>query len=116
MLPIIMTVKLWKMKRKICMKNWVQFRIARPTDKFEEVISFYETGLGLKRIGEFHNHEGYDGVMFGLPDAEYHLEFTTHVNGSPCPAPTKDNLLVFYMPNKDEIEKNSESIKQYGLS
>ncbi|MEH7281737.1 VOC family protein, partial [Bacillus toyonensis] len=53
------------------MKNWVQFRIARPTDKFEEVISFYETGLGLKRIGEFHNHEGYDGVMFGLPGEEY---------------------------------------------
>ncbi|HDX9579569.1 TPA: VOC family protein [Bacillus pseudomycoides] len=87
------------------MKNWVQFRFARPTDKFEEVINFYETGLGLKRIGEFQNHEGYDGVMFGLPDEEYHLEFTRHVNGSPCPAPTKDNLLVFYMPNKDEIEK-----------
>lgn len=87
------------------MKYWVQFRFARPTDKFEEVINFYETGLGLKRIGEFENHEGYDGVMFGLPDEEYHLEFTRHVNGSPCPAPTKDNLLVFYMPNKDEIEK-----------
>ncbi|MDC2866334.1 VOC family protein [Bacillus sp. BP-3] len=87
------------------MKNWVQFRFARPTDKFEEVINFYETGLGLKRIGQFQNHEGYDGVMFGLPDEEYHLEFTRHVNGSPCPAPTKDNLLVFYMPNKDEIEK-----------
>ncbi|PFD92534.1 hypothetical protein COE15_27020 [Bacillus cereus] len=87
------------------MKNWVQFRFARPTDKFEEVINFYETGLGLKRIGEFENHEGYDGVMFGLPHEEYHLEFTRHVNGSPCPAPTKDNLLVFYMPNKDEIEK-----------
>ncbi|KZD34198.1 Glyoxylase family protein [Bacillus cereus] len=87
------------------MKNWVQFRFARPTDKFEEVIKFYETGLGLKRIGEFQNHEGYDGLMFGLPDEEYHLEFTRHVNGSPCPAPTKDNLLVFYMPNKDEIEK-----------
>lgn len=40
-------------KEEICMKNWVQFRIARPTDKFEEVISFYETGLGLKRIGNF---------------------------------------------------------------
>ncbi|MBO1582816.1 VOC family protein [Bacillus bingmayongensis] len=39
-------------------------------------VSLYEEGLGLKRIGEFHNHEGYDGVMFGLPDAEYHLEFT----------------------------------------
>ncbi|MEC2549833.1 VOC family protein, partial [Bacillus cereus] len=63
------------------MKNWVQFRIARPTDKLEEVISFYERGLGLIRIGEFHNHEGYEGVMFVLPDVEYHLEFTSHVNG-----------------------------------
>lgn len=74
------------------MKKWVQFRIARPTDKLEEVIKFYEEGLGLKRIGEFHNHEDYDGVMFGLPGVEYHLEFTRHINGSPCPAPTKDNL------------------------
>ena len=72
------------------MKNWVKFRIARPTDKFEEVTSFYEKGLGLKRIGEFYDHEGYDGVMFGLPDEEYHLEFTRHEDGSPCPAPTKD--------------------------
>ena len=66
------------------MKNWVQFRIARPTDKFEEVISFMKQ-IRFKTYREFHNHEGYDGVMFGLPDEEYHLEFTTHVNGSPCP-------------------------------
>ncbi|KEK23491.1 VOC family protein [Bacillus gaemokensis] len=96
------------------MKNWVQFRVARPTDKFEEVINFYETGLGLKRIGEFQNNEGYDGVMFGLPDVEYHLEFTRHVNGSPCPAPTKDNLLVFYMPDKDEIEKMTNRLNKIG--
>lgn len=31
-------------KEEICMKNWVQFRIARPTDKFEEVISFMRRG------------------------------------------------------------------------
>ncbi|MBJ8031961.1 VOC family protein [Bacillus pseudomycoides] len=96
------------------MKNWVQFRVARPTDKFEEVINFYEKGLGLKRIGEFQNHEGYDGVMFGLPDVEYHLEFTRHVNGSPCPAPTKDNLLVFYMPDKNEIEKITNRLNKIG--
>ncbi|PDY44706.1 VOC family protein [Bacillus pseudomycoides] len=96
------------------MKNWVQIRIARPTDKFEEVITFYEEGLCLKRIGEFHNHEGYDGVMFGLPDVEYHLEFTRHINGSPCPAPTKDNLLVFYMTNKAEIEKVTSRLHAMG--
>ncbi|MDM5154925.1 VOC family protein [Bacillus sp. DX1.1] len=96
------------------MKKWVQFRIARPTDKFEEVIKFYEEGLGLKRIGEFQNHEGYDGVMLGLPDVEYHLEFTKHINGSPCPAPTKDNLLVFYMPDKAEIEKMNNRLNAMG--
>ncbi|WP_214480584.1 VOC family protein [Bacillus sp. SM2101] len=85
------------------MKNCVQFRIARPTDNFEEVITFYEEGLGLTRIGSFQNHDGYDGVMFGLPGVEYHLEFTRHVDGSPCPAPTKDNLLVFYIPDINEI-------------
>lgn len=96
------------------MKNWVKFRIARPTNKFEEVIAFYEKGLGLKRIGEFYDHEGYDGVMFGLPDEEYHLEFTRHIDGSPCPAPTKDNLLVFYMSEDSEMKKMSKRLHTLG--
>ncbi|UYX50528.1 VOC family protein [Bacillus thuringiensis] len=94
--------------------KWVKFRIARPTDKFEEVIAFYGEGLGLKRIGEFYDHDGYDGVMFGLPDEEYHLEFTRHIDGSPCPAPTKDNLLVFYIREYNEIEKVSKRLHAMG--
>ena len=43
----------------------------------------------------FQRHAGYDGVMLGLPGSDYHLEFTSHVDGSPCPAPTRDNLLYF---------------------
>ncbi|COE36111.1 MULTISPECIES: VOC family protein [Bacillus] len=96
------------------MKNLVKFRIARPTNKFEEVIAFYEKGLGLKRIGEFYDHEGYDGVMFGLPYEEYHLEFTRHIDGSPCPAPTKDNLLVFYMSEDSEMKKVSKRLHALG--
>ncbi|GLV61788.1 hypothetical protein Bmyc01_04580 [Bacillus mycoides] len=96
------------------MMKWVKFRIARPTDKFEEVIAFYEEGLGLKRIGEFYDHDGYDGVMFGLPDEEYHLEFTRHIDGSPCTAPTKDNLLVFYIREYKEIEKVSKRLHAMG--
>ncbi|GGA67733.1 hypothetical protein GCM10008025_09480 [Ornithinibacillus halotolerans] len=91
-----------------------QVRIARPTDKFEEVIDFYENGLGLKRIGQFEGHRGYEGVIYGLPDVNYHLEFTRHIDGSPCPAPTKDNLLVFYIINKDEIVKVAERLHNMG--
>ena len=73
-----------------------QIRIARPTDQLKELIHFYCEGLGLNIIGSFNEHDGYDGVMLGMPDASVHLEFTQHANGSPCPAPTRDNLLVFY--------------------
>src|SRR5690606_23743282 len=90
----------------------VQVRIARLTDKYEEVIEFYEHGLGLKRLTDFTGHRGYTGVIYGLPDAQYHLEFTKQVDGSPCPAPTKDNLLVFYIPNQVEIENVKERLNQ----
>ncbi|GAB2829809.1 VOC family protein [Ferruginibacter profundus] len=73
-----------------------QFRIARPTDRLKEVVRFYHDALELPIIGSFENHAGYDGVMFGLPGVQYHLEFTQYKNPSPCPAPTKDNLLVLY--------------------
>lgn len=91
-----------------------QIRIARPTDKFEEVIDFYVEGLGLKEIGRFKGHRGYEGIIIGLPDVGYHLEFTRHEDGSPCPAPSKDNLLVFYITDKDEINTVAERLHRMG--
>ena len=83
----------------------VQVRVARPTDQLEKIVEFYRDGLGLSVIGSFEGHVGYSGVMLGLPGHDYHLEFTQHSEGSPCPAPTKDNLLVFYIPDQAAIEK-----------
>ena len=56
------------------MKAWnpdlpvVQFRVARPTNQPAKVKEFYTEGIGLREIGSFNNHEGYSGVMLGLPD------------------------------------------------
>jgi catechol 2,3-dioxygenase-like lactoylglutathione lyase family enzyme len=80
-----------------------EVRVARPTDRLDEVVRFYCGGLGLKQIGSFEGHAGYSGVMLGLPGRDYHLEFTHHEAGSPCPAPTGDNLLVFYIPDLEAI-------------
>ncbi len=82
----------------------VQVRIARPTDQLDKVKEFYMEGLGLEVVGHFENHQGYDGLMIGLPVKDYHLEFTQFVEGSPCPEPTHDNLLVFYIPDEKQIE------------
>ena len=80
----------------------------------EKIKEFYGEGLGLELIGSFEGHEGYDGVMYGLPDKKYHLEFTTHVDGSPCPAPTKDNLLVFYIPDQEKISVIMNRLNRLG--
>lgn len=93
--------------------NVAQIRIARPTDKLDEIKKFYGEGVGLTVVGSF-SHNGYTGVMFGLPDRDYHLEFITHENGSPCPAPTQDNLLVFYLPDHTNIREISSRLTSMG--
>lgn len=75
-----------------------QFRVARPTDRLEEVVRFYRDGLGLPVLGGFQGHAGYDGVMVGLPDARHHLEFTRRGGGPAVPPPTAEHLLVLYIP------------------
>lgn len=37
----------------------------------------YCRGLGLRVMGHFENHEGFDGVMLGFADSSYHFEFPT---------------------------------------
>jgi catechol 2,3-dioxygenase-like lactoylglutathione lyase family enzyme len=91
-----------------------QVRIARPTDKLEEVLRFYSEGLGLKIVGSFKEHEGYTGYMLGLPGTDCHLEFTQHAAGSPCPAPSRDNLLVFYIRDKESIDRIAARLSGLG--
>jgi catechol 2,3-dioxygenase-like lactoylglutathione lyase family enzyme len=82
-----------------------QVRVARPTDRLDAVVRFYRDGLGLPELFRFADHDGYDGVMLGLPGRSYHLEFTHHRDGSPCPAPSRDNLLVLYIPDADQLAR-----------
>lgn len=96
-------------------------RIARPTDQLDEVVRFYTQGLGLQILDRFENHQGFDGVMVGIPGEIYHFEFIHqqgHVVG--C-APTQDHLIVFYFPNRAEWDRaviqinsiGSESVSSY---
>ena len=88
-------------------------RIARPTDHFDEVIRFYRDGLGLRVLGAFQDHDGFDGVMLGVAGAPYHLEFTRKPGHFAGRAPTEDNLLVFYLPDN---EKWRAAIQRMGSS
>jgi len=55
----------------------MQVRLARHTERLEEIVRFYGEALGLPELGRFEDHEGYDGVFFALPGTDAHLEFTS---------------------------------------
>jgi hypothetical protein len=91
-------------------------RIARPTNDMAMILKFYRDGAGLDLLGEFHDHDGFDGVMLGHANAPYHLEFT-QLKGHVVPnAPSQDNLLVFYLPNAEEYRRSLQRMQAAGFS
>ena len=69
----------------------MQLRVARHTQRLDELVRFYRDGLGLAEIGGFRDHEGYDGVFLEVPGTGAHLELTAggaHVAPHRTPSPS----------------------------
>ena len=77
-------------------------RIARPVSDLERSVAMYLRGLKLQEVGRFENHDGFDGVMLGHPDLPFHFEFTHCRERQIVPTPTPEDLLVVYLPDRDE--------------
>jgi catechol 2,3-dioxygenase-like lactoylglutathione lyase family enzyme len=91
-----------------------KLRVARSTDNLEEVTKFYKNGLGFAELSRFEDHDGFDGVMLGLPAAPYHLEFTQAHGHRAGRAPTADHLLVFFLPDERQWKEAVARLKQSG--
>lgn len=79
------------------------FRVARHTDDLEKIKAFYVDILGLAFLGNFENHEGYDGIFIGNIDSDWHLEFTKSKEKAKHEF-DDDDLLVFYPKTKSEYD------------
>ncbi|AOM40592.1 VOC family protein [Xenorhabdus hominickii] len=90
-------------------------RIARPTDNLTIITNMYCKGLNFTILGEFKNHENFDGIMLGHPNHSWHLEFTHHHNTHVGKAPTQDNLLVFYIEDKFEWQEQIKKMQEAGF-
>jgi GNAT superfamily N-acetyltransferase/catechol 2,3-dioxygenase-like lactoylglutathione lyase family enzyme len=79
-----------------------QLRIARNTERLDEVVAFYRDGLGLTEISGFRDHDGNDGVFLEVPGTNTHLEFTTG-GGHGAPSPHPESLVVLYLGNAEAV-------------
>lgn len=90
-------------------------RVARPSDDLQALLRFYGDGLGLEVLDKFDGHDGFDGVMFGKVGAPYHFEFTRAHEHTAGRAPTEDNLIVFYIPDRSSWERAVQKMKDAGF-
>src|SRR5205814_4192015 len=81
----------------------MQLRVARHTERLDEVVRFYRDGIGLTEIGGFRDHDGYDGVFLAVPGTGAHLELTAG-GGHGAPAPDPESLLVLYLGDDEAVQ------------
>lgn len=92
-----------------------QLRIARPVTSLERAVAMYCSGLGFRELGRFENHDGFDGVMVGIPGLPYHFEFTYCRTHPVLPSPTPEDLAVLYVPDPAEWERACASMLAAGF-
>jgi catechol 2,3-dioxygenase-like lactoylglutathione lyase family enzyme len=89
----------------------MQLRVARQTDRLDDVVGFYRDRVGFREIGRFNDHDGYDGVFLEIPGTGAHLEFTTGGDhGAPEPHP--ESLLVLYFDTQTALDEVAGRIAQ----
>lgn len=90
----------------------MQIRIARPTRDLAAAVSFYEL-LDLPVLASFDDHDGYSGVIFGLPDSSRQLELVAHERLEPSPTP--EDQLVVYLGSAEAVSRLSDRIRAAGF-
>ncbi|HEY1515442.1 MAG TPA: VOC family protein [Solirubrobacteraceae bacterium] len=87
----------------------MQLRVARHTERLDELVRFYRDALGLREVGGFHEHDGYDGVFLEVPGTGAHLELTAGGDHG-APAPHPESLLVFYLGDEETVRAVSSRL------
>jgi catechol 2,3-dioxygenase-like lactoylglutathione lyase family enzyme len=80
-----------------------QIRIARPTGDLAAASAFYGDVLGFAVLASFEEHDGYSGVIFGLPDASRQLELVSHEGTLPSPT------------SEDQLENDAARLRAAGF-
>ncbi len=93
----------------------VHLRIARPVTDIQRSVEQYTAGLDMKRLGEFKDHNDFDGAMVGTEGLDYHLEFTASRDHPQIPATSAEDLLVFYMADRAAWDKACTSVCAAGF-
>ncbi|HJQ50821.1 MAG TPA: VOC family protein [Gaiellaceae bacterium] len=90
----------------------MQVRVARPTRDLDRACAFYRDAVGLSVLSSFADHDGYSGVILGVPDATHQLELVLHADVEP--SPTAEDQLVLYLGSEAAVAGRAAAIEAAG--
>ncbi|MCG8574065.1 MAG: VOC family protein [Flavobacteriales bacterium] len=90
------------------------FRYARHTNQLNKLTHFYTQVLSFEILGDFKDHDGYNGIFLGLPEALWHLEFTESDEGVNQQF-DEDDILVFYPESPEHYEQLIQNIQTLNI-
>jgi len=91
----------------------MQIRVARPTRDLGAARRFYGEALGLPVVASFDDHDGYSGLVFGLPDVSRQLELVAREGEEP--RPTAEDQLVLYLGSVEALGATASRLRAAGL-
>ena len=92
-----------------------KLRVARATNRLDEIAEMYRSGLELDVVASFRDHAGFDGVVLGSKSADYQLEFTREAGGEAPRSASAEQLIVFYVPDEREWHRLTFQMQRAGF-
>lgn len=91
------------------------FRVARRSNHFAAAVAFYRDLVGLPLLFTFDAHEpdGFDGAIFGLPDASATFELLSSAERVPV---DRHEQLVLYLPGEPARDAVARRLTDAGLA
>ncbi|WEO99609.1 VOC family protein [Streptomyces sp. FXJ1.172] len=88
----------------------------RPADRALRVLIFYRDVLGLPVLAQWRGHQGYDGIVLGLPGTPVHMELLQHGAPPRIPDPHPENQLVLYLRGPEAVAVVARRLTEHGHS
>ncbi|MFD1872076.1 hypothetical protein [Hymenobacter bucti] len=81
----------------------LKLRVAHPTNDVAVLRKIYVDALGLSELYAFVQHDEFDALMVGHPQAPYHFEFTSKAGHVAKRAPSPKHLFVLHIPRTKRL-------------
>lgn len=93
----------------------MKLRVARHTNDLEKIKVFYLSILQFELLGSFNNHDSYDGIFIGIPNLDWHFEFTQSLDHT-IHHFSEDDIIVLYPETIKNYNSLIDSVLKSGVS